>query len=248
VGAAGTYLLWRFPEGYFRHSLGEAAIIAALLLVLVDPFLKARLLRDASKGLFHFLLGYDHQPEIKDRLEELVYGTKIFRKHFYMKCILTPEDGFMHLDLDYRFEVVNPTNDAHEYVHVVQCERVEKPKPGLMTLVSGQENYGFVPNLTLKADDPRVLEAVARKVSILPARKGTTYKFGSKFSMTYPEEFFYAVHVGVPTIGMTIEVASPPGFEVSASPTPTCAQNIWVYDKLFMPGEHVDVRWERNKI
>ena len=33
------------PAGYFRHSLGEAAVIAALLILLVDPFLKARLLQ-----------------------------------------------------------------------------------------------------------------------------------------------------------------------------------------------------------
>lgn len=242
----GAYLLWRFPEGYLRHALGEATIIAALLLFLVDPFLKARLLRDASKGLFHFLLGYDHQPQIKDRLEELVYGTKIFRKDFYLKCTLKPEQGSMRLNVECRFEVVNPTNETHKYLHAVQCERVEKPTAGLMTLVSEQQTYGFVPSLTYKADDPLVLEAKGEEIDISPAAKGTTYKFGSKFSMLYPEEFFYAVHVGVPTIGMTIEVEPPEGFQVTASPTRTCAKNIWTYDKLFMPGEHVDIRWERS--
>jgi membrane protein implicated in regulation of membrane protease activity len=43
--AIGGWLLWRFPGGYFWHSIGEAAIIAALLMFLVDPFLRARLLR-----------------------------------------------------------------------------------------------------------------------------------------------------------------------------------------------------------
>src|SRR6516162_4088533 len=52
----GGLLLWKFPGGYFWHSIGEAAVIAALLMFLVDPFLKARLLREAARDIFEYLL------------------------------------------------------------------------------------------------------------------------------------------------------------------------------------------------
>lgn len=242
----GAPLLWKFPEGYFRHSLGETAILAGLLVLLVDPFLKARLLKEASKDIFHYLLGFDQQPEIKDRLKSLVFDTKVFRKGFHMRCTFVPVEDAMRLELECDFEVINPTNEIHRYSHAIQCEKVEKPEVHLMTLISDQDAYSFVPDrLESKKDDPEVLEARAKEIGIAPSTKGLTYTFGAKFSMTYPEEFFYAVHVGTPTIGMTIEVVPPPGFAVTASPTPTFAKNIWKYDKLFMPGEHVDIRWQR---
>jgi hypothetical protein len=152
----------------------------------------------------------------------------------------------MNLEMDCSFEVINPTGEPVKYPHAVQCEIVEKPSPGLMTLVSSQENYSFVPPITVKSDDPNVREMKGPDVTILPAVKGVSYRFGSKFSMIYPEEFFYAIHVGVPTIGMIVEVIAPEDYEVTASPTPTSAQNVWRYEKLFMPGEHIDIRWQRK--
>jgi hypothetical protein len=242
----GGLLLWFIPPGRFLHSLGEAVFIAGLLVLFVDPMLKGRLLREASRGIFHYLLGFDQQPEIRDRLKSLVFDTKIFRRNFYAKCVFAPQNDSMILDLDCSFEVVNPTNEAQRFRHVVQCERVEKPTIHLMTLISEQENYSRTPPLNDKADDPVVLEGDAGEIEIQPSKKGLTYRFGTKFSMVYPKEFFYSLHVGVPTIGITVEVDPPAGFEVTVSPTPICAKNLWKHDRLFMPGEHVDVRWQRS--
>src|SRR5207253_1878624 len=58
LAAVGGLLVWRFPGGYFWHSIGEAAVIAALLMFLVDPFLKARLLKEAARDIFEYLLGF----------------------------------------------------------------------------------------------------------------------------------------------------------------------------------------------
>ena len=48
--AFGEWLVWESPPGYFRYSIGEAAVISALLMFLVDPFLKARLLKEATSN------------------------------------------------------------------------------------------------------------------------------------------------------------------------------------------------------
>jgi predicted membrane protein len=44
LGVFGGALLYWAPRDSFRHSFGEAAVIAALLVFLVDPFLKARVI------------------------------------------------------------------------------------------------------------------------------------------------------------------------------------------------------------
>jgi len=242
----GAFLFWA-PRDSFRHSLGEAAVIAALLVFLVDPFLKARLLKEASKDIFRYMLGFDQQPEIKQRLRELVFETKLFRRNFNLRCVFIPEGDKMRLDMDVSFEVFNPTAEVQKYTHATQFERVEYPESRVMSLISEAGNYSrndvpFKP----KEDDIEVLEAKAGHVNIEPSSKNISYRFSSGFSLLYPLEFFHAVHVGTPTIGMRIEVFPPEGFRVTASQTPTCTENIWQYDGLFMPGQHVDIRWERN--
>jgi hypothetical protein len=246
LGALGGSFLYWAPRDSFRHSLGEAAIIAALLIFLVDPFLKARLLREAAKDIFHHLLGFDQPPEIKKRLQSIVFDTKLFRRDFCMRCSLVPESGnLMRLECECSFDVVNPTSDAISYPHLAQFEKSENPQYRQMTLVSVQENYAKIPKVTDKADDPWVLEANAGETNIQPSSSHITYRFGTDFSLEYPQEFFHAVHFTHPTIGVTIELLPPVGYEAVASPTKTVAGNTWKYEKLFMPAEHVDIRWRK---
>jgi hypothetical protein len=241
----GGGLLYWSPIVSFRHSLGEAAVIAGLLVFLVDPFLKARLLREAAQDIFQYILGFDQPPEIKDRLSKIIFNTKLFRRNFELKCRLLPESASMRLEIEYSCDVINPTHEAIAYCQAIQAERVENPQVHLMTLISAQENYSISPELQNKSDDPVVLEAKAPEIKLAP---NMTYRFGCQYSLTYPRQFFYALHFGMPTIGVTIEIFSPDGFEVTASQTSIHAANLWRYDDLFMPGDHVDIRWQQRSI
>src|SRR5436309_15615878 len=68
LAAVGGSPVWSFPGGYFWHSIGAAAVIAALLMFLVDPFLKARLLQQAARDIVDYHLVFDHHPPVKERL------------------------------------------------------------------------------------------------------------------------------------------------------------------------------------
>jgi hypothetical protein len=222
-------------------------IVAGILVLLIDPFLKERLLREASEGIFHYLLGFDQQPEIQERLKKIVFTTTLFRKNFHVKCVLIPENDKMRLDMDVSFDVFNPTDQIREYIHASQFENVEHPKSHVMALISQAGSYSKISVLfSPKNDDIEVLEANAGPTTIKPEREKISYRFSHKLSLSYPLEFFHAIHVGTPTIGMTLEVVPPEGFKVTASQTPTCTENIWRYDRLFMPEEHVNLRWERK--
>jgi hypothetical protein len=230
------------------HPIGESLIVAGVLVLLIDPFLKERLLKEASKGIFHYLLGFDHEPEIQNRLKELVFKTTLLRKNYNIKCILTPENDKMRLDMDISFEVFNPTAEGQEYIHAAEFEKVEEPKSRGMSLISEARTYSEEEvAFKLKDDDIEVLESSVGPINIEPSIKNISYKFSTKVSLLYPLEFFHAIHVGTPTIGMYVEIIPPKGFRVTSgkSKKMSHAGNIWEYRDLFMPGEHVNIRWEK---
>jgi hypothetical protein len=244
-----SYLTLHAPWlGRIFHPIGESLVVAGVLVLLIDPFLKERLLKEASKGIFHYLLGFDQEPEIQERLKELVFKTTLLRRNYNIKCVLIPENDRMRLDMDVSFEVFNPTTEGQKYIHAAQFEKVEQPKSRGMSLISEARSYckkdvPFEP----RKDDVEVLESNAGSLNIEPSSKKISYKFSTKVSLLYPLEFFHAIHVGTPTIGMHVEVIPPEGFRVTAAHFKNMDHigNIWDYRDLFMPGEHVNIRWER---
>jgi len=151
------------PPGYFRYSMGEAAVISALLMFLVDPFLKARLLKEAARDIFEYLLGFDQQPQLKERLKRLVFDTKLFRGNFNARYKLLPQVDF---------ELVNSTKEAIEFPYKMDFEQAENPRLDSVTLVSSEKNYAWRSTRQSKEDEPWVLQGLADPVEIQPASKG----------------------------------------------------------------------------
>ena len=174
LGAIGIWLVWEFPPGYFRYSIGEAAVIAALLMLLVDPFLKARLLKEAARDIFEYLLGFDQQPQLKERLKRSVFDTKLFRG----------------------------------------------------------------PGQAVEADRGSCRDSACIQ--------GISYRFDGKCAVSCPLSF-YCAHFGYPTIGVTVKIEHPQTLEVDAAPTPSHEGNVWRYERLFMPGDHINIRWRQTK-
>jgi len=247
LGAVGGLLVWKFPADYFLHSIGEAAVIAALLMLLVDPFLKARLLKEAARDIFEYLLGFAHQPQLRERLRRLVFDTKLFRKNFNARYKLIPQADFIQIDMEFDFELVNPTQETLEFEYKIDFEQAENPRLDSLTLISSEKSYEWRPTLQSKEDEPSVLQGFADPVKIHPASKGISYRFGGRCAVSYPLSFYYAQHFGYPTIGVTVTIEHPQTLEVDAAPTPAHEGSVWRYERLFMPGDHINIRWRQTK-
>jgi len=72
---AGLLLIGIGIFGYYKwgresvaHQLAEAFIIAGVVTITVDPFLRRRLLKEASKDIFRHMLGFGLPDEIKERI------------------------------------------------------------------------------------------------------------------------------------------------------------------------------------
>lgn len=59
------------------HGVGDGAIVAALLALAVDPFLKGKLLDEFSRGVFEHLVGFDQEPEIRAEIRKIAFETHL---------------------------------------------------------------------------------------------------------------------------------------------------------------------------
>jgi hypothetical protein len=116
------------PHSSFWTPIGESLLIAGLLALVVDPALKREFLKEASKGVFHLMLGFDQPAEIRERLRDIVFDTKLYRESFEIKCrIARQADGTAKLYFESSYYVVNPTPEDQKYCHRVQFEEGERP-------------------------------------------------------------------------------------------------------------------------
>src|SRR5438270_3861575 len=69
-----------YLRGEVWHSFSETAVIAGIVTLTVDPFLKKRLIKETSKDIFHHLLGIDLPPAVQDSLSDQLTHTKQYRE------------------------------------------------------------------------------------------------------------------------------------------------------------------------
>lgn len=104
IGAA-IAIMYAIPDKRFASAVADALLIAGILALCVDPLLKRDLLTEASRGVFFHILGFDHHPQVKEKLKEIVYGTKILRTKMHSTVTVEPQaDGFM-VTVEYESEL-----------------------------------------------------------------------------------------------------------------------------------------------
>src|SRR5690349_1760992 len=62
-------------------SIGESLMVASILAVTVDLYIKKGLVRTVTKNLFQYLVGYKLPEPIQNRLRDLM-GTSIIRRNY----------------------------------------------------------------------------------------------------------------------------------------------------------------------
>ncbi len=227
------------------ESAGEATFIAGLLSLAVDPILRARLLKEAANDIFHHILGFNQQPEIKDRLHDIVTNTKLYRKDFRMRIKFSESGDDVHLHLAYEFCLLNPTNQSQEFTQHLAWEEGERPSNCKIWFTAKEKTYSVPMEPKQKEDDPGVLEVWGKKQSISPTHSENPYRVGGEYSMLIPKNFYAVLHFGSPTIGAIFSFEYPSDrLEVSASLPTIRIEDQWIYDSLFMPGDHLNIRWK----
>jgi hypothetical protein len=240
-----------FLDQSFAHSLGDALIIAAILAITVDFYLKDRVLREVSADVSKYLVGYRLPGEVQDRIRSLLQTRWIKRNCRIRLRLIDLKDGTVRIEIKASRNVENITTEDASFHDKIAYERHLPQTIVEMRCDSADAKAQYrIPGNGLaveKADEPGVMEGVGRTIKIPPVHEsaGTYYQFTIAYEGSYPENYSDIFAFDLPTINVVVEAECAPGFRVTLPPADIATPNRWEYNRLFLTGEHIRYRWER---
>lgn len=236
----------------FSAALGDALMIASVLGLTVDYFLKERVLRDVSADVSKYLIGYRLPVEVQDRIHWLLQ-THWIRRNFQIRCRLSEvAEARVRLEITVSHELQNITGEPLIYQDFMEFERHEPQRVIEIRCDSDdpKAQYRYADEEVQareKPDDPGVMQVSGKKVKIPPVHEavGRTYRFTTRYVAEYPSHYSDAIHFSRPTINVLLEAECPDTYRFTASGADVAGHNRWEFRRLFLPGENITFRWQR---
>jgi hypothetical protein len=160
--------------------------------------------------------------------------------------------GFVRIEISASRDLENITSEPESFQDSMQWEKHSSEKVLEMRCDSNDSKaqYRLSDDALVreKKDEPGVMQAVGRRVKIPPVHEAIDryYRFTTRYEAVFPENYSDMVSFDRPTIGVVLEAECPPNFRITAFPADISTYNRWEYRRLFLPGEHIRFRWERN--
>jgi hypothetical protein len=225
------------------QELRVALVIAGVLAVTVDPLIKGKAHRQAVRDVFHHMLGFNLPLPIRNRLLDIVTKTTLYRENTVMRVALSESGDLLVFDVEMEFEVVNPTLYTVPFQPRFEFETGEHPTLRSVTCF-GEPDYGKGATLEHKKGEPSVIGYWGREIDLA---SGERHRFKVEYTMEYPLVLgFYIQHFQYPTIGLALTVKHPASIVVTATPAQSQSDGEWRYTALFMPGDYMQIKWERR--
>jgi len=241
---AGLALMLKLPNSHFASTMADAVLTAGILALVVDPFLKRDLLVEASRGISVHLLGFEHHPQVKEALKKIVYETKLLREELRETLLIEPcAEGFW-VTATYETDIINPTPSNVSIEPNIEIDIAHKPEVLNMSFLSTDGSTNWTKNdVRLQELQPGLWTAKGERIECRP---GTMYR-GSGTYKTLSKYGYFMIFIGAaPTLRTYIRVIVPEGYEVSANTPNIRNGNLFEYNDIKMPGDHLTVRWRKE--
>lgn len=259
IAAAGVFFVYH-PllnlEFEFTRSIGHALIIAGILGLTVDVYAKTRLLREASRDIGKFLIGYPLPKEVQSRLAENL-NQKFVRRNMELRYEILPhptDQDKIRLMVGASFDLENITTLTQPYRQFLWFEKHTCPSVLEMSCTSSDRKATYKLRPTKeKALEKEIaageVKAFAKKIKLRSHHydADTKYKIGVKYSLALPKDYNEYFFMGGVTIGVTVEANYPEHFEFFCPYSEIKNENVWEHKKVFLPGEQMVVRWREKK-
>ena len=238
----------------FSRALGHAFIIASILAATVDHYLKERVLREVTLDVSKYLIGYRLPQEVQDRIRDLLQ-SKWIRRRFDLRIAFNELAGGKKTKVDIRIseELQNITSETLPYHDVLEFDQHEPFTVLEMRCDCEEADCGYFLEggqlNAIRTEANGVISFKTQEVRVPPvANTLNAYRFGARYELTQPTKFSELISFSIPTIGVSIEITDhPPHYKFHVSPLPDVqAHNRWEYRRLFLPGEHIKIIWERE--
>ena len=234
-----------YLRGEVWHSFSETAVIAGIVTLTVDPFLKKRLIKETSKDIFHHLLGIDLPLAVRDSLSDQLTNTKQYR-----------ED--VEIDADVRIvgeDAVLTIISRGKVVAVKDCvvtqwisfEESERPRL-LEASLTGHPNRKK--DYAKKERDLKLIEN--KKESMVwewhgpsvDLKKNQKLNSNIKYEITRGPSDFFVLNFAVPAVRPRVRLSASADLLITESFTENIIGNEYTYEKVFLHGDHIQIRWK----
>jgi hypothetical protein len=238
------------PE--LAHSLGHALVIAAILSLTVDQYVKWRVLREVTSDISKYLIGYRLPEQLQDRIRSIMQ-TKWILRNFQVRIRITPRPGTkLEADVTIRESVQNITSETQDYGDFISFSKLEKNKVTELRCDGGsrEANYHFGEAEIQRVEDSGQIRYAAQRVRIPPiADADREFQFSKRYLVSHTYASREVLTFREPTIGADIQITDCPNdlkFYL-VPPADQEAHRRWTYNRLFLPGEQIIIQWEREE-
>jgi hypothetical protein len=254
-GVSLLYLGARFL-GHGAEGIGEALIIAGVLALTVDSYVKEHLLKEASQDIAKYLVGYQLPPEIQGTIKDLMSTNLVSRDlHLHYELSLpeqSPGNVLAEVTLTYRVD--NISNKKRSYKQYVYQQSTFSPTFLELRCDSNDEHGKYhlgvrELSLQLKGQEGEFLaEVSAPEIQLRPnCQTGKfRYQFTAKFKLLFPEDYGDFFVFDDPTIGVVMTAEYPDEIDF-VGPSDPDNINRWEYARVFFGGEQITVQWRKKR-
>lgn len=227
------------------HSFGEFLMLAGGLTVTVDPFLKRRLQQEAAEDIFHHLLGLDLPLEIRESLKDFLLRNDYYRKDVDIEINVRTLPGTPEVEVLVALSAIVVCIRKMKYCQHVSFEESENGTiiEASVTSISEPGKSYAVPDLELKpnAEEPMVWDWTGDPVRLKTGEQVTTFL---RYKMRKPIRDFHALFFGSSVIHPRVRLYGSDDLEVTASKADQVNGNEHIYEKVFVEGDHFQIRWK----
>jgi hypothetical protein len=191
------------------------------------------------------MLGFDQQAEVKKRIADIAFGTKLFISKKQIICSITkaPVLGKVDMRVRMHWTIQNPTSESLPYNYGLAWERAERPTQATLGMISGDSNQ-----LDSPAEDPQE-PGVWRIQGTTTIEPHSSREFCATYRTMLADDFYHNFATVTPVIDTTLTVEAPEDLRIEVNRGYTESNPVartWRYANLAMPGERVTVRWFRS--
>src|SRR4029077_15392204 len=191
----------------------------------------------------HHLLSFDLPLEIRETLRDFLLKNRSYRRNVTIDVHAeTASDGMVDVTWSMRSDVVAvaPT----EYQQHASFEDAEQARVLEASVTSDSHpklNYAEkAPSLAPDRNEPMVFAWFGKKIKL---KNGDVLHAFLKFVTRGPLTGFSVTNFASSTINPRVRVSSSDDLEIFASQSDQRSGNEYIYRKVFVPSDHIQIRW-----
>lgn len=250
------------------NKLGDAAIIAAILAVAVDGYVKQKLVSEVAREAVDFAVGYALPPQVKKHIQHIlrmpfVRKNLVFTYEFAAAAAGPHSDEYLEVACTTKYNIVNLTDHDIKFTVRTAVQKAHYPGLGenrlcLLQVADTARSEAELKILADKQDRDKgttdvLYTSVAEEVLIPHGKPTGVPVVTRRISYHRRDDDIFLDILPPPSLGLALKVKGLRGYVVDASfgasesSAPTydagADERTWDVKDVVLPGSHLYLAW-----